>query len=85
MLGLEDKLVGDQQAVHSEFQEQLVRHLEGWFDTGLLWKAGHQPLPSNRSGSLCHLANLVKKLEREPGKLDEYDRIIQDPLEQGIL
>ena len=31
------------------------------------------------------LANLVKKLEKEPNNLDEYDRIIQDQLEQGIV
>lgn len=47
VLGLEDKLEGDQQAVYSEFQEQLVRHPEGWYETGLLWKAGHPPLPNN--------------------------------------
>ena len=31
------------------------------------------------------LANLVKKLEKDPNNLDEYDRIIQDQLEQGIV
>lgn len=58
---------------------------EGWYETGLLWKAGHPPLPNNRNGSLCCLANLVKKLEKEPGHLDEYDRIVQDQLEQAIV
>ena len=41
--------------------------------------------PNNRNGSLWRLANLVKKLEKEPNQLDEYDRIIQDQLEQGIV
>ncbi len=36
VLGLEDKPEGDQQAVYSEFQEQLVHHPEGWYETGLL-------------------------------------------------
>ena len=85
VLGLEDKPAGDQQAVYSEFQEQLVRHPEGWYETGLLWKVGHPPLPNNRNGSIRLLANLVKKLEKEPNHLDEYDRIIQDQLEQGIV
>ena len=52
VLGLEDKPAGDQQAVYSEFQEQLVRHPEGWYETGLLWKAGHTPLPNNHNGNL---------------------------------
>ena len=85
VLGLEDKPAGDQQAVYSEFQEQLVQHPEGWYETGLLWKAGHTPLPNNRNGSLRRLENLVKKLEKQPSHLDEYDRIIQDQLEQGIV
>ena len=59
---LEDKPAGDQQAVYSEFQEQLVRHPEGWYETGLLWKAGHPALPNNRNGSLRRLANFVKKV-----------------------
>ena len=73
VLGLEDKPAGDQQAVYSEFQEQLVRHPEGWYESGFLWKVGHPPLPNNRTGSLWQLANLVKKLEKEPNHLDEYD------------
>jgi hypothetical protein len=38
VLGLEDKPEHDQYAVHAEFREQLVRHQEGWYETGLLWK-----------------------------------------------
>ena len=37
VLGVEDKPAGDQQAVYSKFQEQLVQHPEGWYETGLLW------------------------------------------------
>ena len=62
VLGLEDKRAGDQQAVYSEFQEQLIQHPEGWYETGLLWKAGHTPLPNNRNGSIRRLEDLVKKI-----------------------
>jgi hypothetical protein len=41
VLGLEDKPEHDQYAVHAEFREQLVRHQEGWYETGLLWKGSH--------------------------------------------
>ena len=74
--GLEDRPASDQQVVYSKFQEQLVRHPEGWYETGLLWKAGHPPLPNNRKGSLARLSNLVKKLQKVPSHLDEYDKII---------
>ena len=85
VLGLEDRPAGDQQVVYSEFQEQLVRHPEGWYETGLLWKAGHPPLPNNQKGSLVRLSNLVKKLQKVPSHLDEYDKIIQDQLKEGIV
>ena len=39
VLGLEDKPAGDHHAVYSEFQEQLMWHPEGWYETGLLWNA----------------------------------------------
>ena len=51
--------------------------------TGLLWKAGPPPLPYNRS--LCRLASLVKKLEKETDHLDEYERIVEYQLEHGIV
>lgn len=41
--------------------------------------------PNNRNGSLQRLSSLVKKLQRVPGHLDEYDKIVQDQLEQGIV
>ena len=85
VLGLEDRPAGDQQVVYSEFQEQLVRHPEGWYETGLLWKAGHPSLPNNQKGSLVRLSNLVKKLQKVTSHLDEYDKIIQDQLKEGIV
>ena len=62
-----------------------MRHPEGWYETGLLCKAGLPPLPNNRNGRFRRLVNLVKKLEKKSSHLDEYDRIIQDQLEQGIV
>lgn len=38
MLGLGDSPAYDQQAVHSEFKEQLVGSEQGWYETGLPWK-----------------------------------------------
>ena len=32
---------------YKEFKEQLTQNDEGWYETGLLWKPGHDPLPSN--------------------------------------
>ena len=50
-----------------------------------MWKHGHEPLQSNEHGSLRRLENLTKKLKREPNLLAQYDQIIQDQLETGIV
>ncbi|XP_068707690.1 uncharacterized protein [Montipora foliosa] len=85
VLGLQDHSVGDQDLVYEEFKEQLLRDPEGWYETGLLWKGNHPPLPNNKPGSLKRLENLVKKLEKQPGMLEKYDEIIRDQLAQGIV
>ena len=41
VLGLADSSEHDQQAVYSEFKEQLVRNKEGWYETGLPWRGNH--------------------------------------------
>ena len=48
-------------------------------------KIGNHPdLPSNKSGSLKRLDNLVKKLERT-GNYEKYQEIIEDQKEEGIV
>ena len=63
VLGLSDTLPNDQSSVYAEFKEQLVRHEEGWYKTGLPWRGNHPVLPNNKDGSLRRLASLNKKLE----------------------
>ena len=84
VLGLQDQPPG-KDLVYEEFMEQLVRSPEGWYETGLLWKGNHSPLPDNQRGSLRRLQNLARKLEKQLGMLEKYDAIIQDQLSQGIV
>ena len=85
VLGLEDKADRNQQSVYEEFKEQLRQSAEGWYETGLLWKHGHEPLPNNKQGSLRRLGNLGNKLQREPNLLARYDDVIQDQLATRIV
>ncbi len=85
VLGLEDRPDGDQQVVYNEFAEQLTRNEDGRYETSLLWKPGHKELPSNERGSQRRLACLVKKLQRDPELLENYDKIIQEQLAEGIV
>ena len=85
MLGNQDSPDGDQQCAYEEFKEQLTRSEEGWYETGLLWRHGHDPIPNNKHGSIRRLESLVKKLQREPNILVRYDEVIQDQLANGIV
>ena len=85
VLSLQDRPAGDQRSVYDDFKEQLRRSDEGWYETGLLWKHGHDPLPNNKHGSLRRLEGLVKKLQKEPNLLAQYDEVIQDQLAKGIV
>ena len=85
VLGLEDRASDDQVTVFEDFKEQLTRSPEGWYETGLLWKSGHAPLPNNKSASLGRLSSLVRRLKQNPQLLDQYDEIIQEQLDQNII
>ena len=84
VLGLEDTPTGDQNAVHSEFREQLQRSSEGWYEATLPWKGDHPSLPNNISGSLRLLGSLVQRLQKT-GRLAAYDEIIQEQLREGVV
>ncbi len=84
VLGLEDTPEHDQYAVHAEFRERLVRHPEGWYETGLLWKGSHPPLPSNKTGSLRRLPQLNNKLQRID-LTEKYAEVIEQQKSEGIV
>ena len=83
VLGFEDTPIGDQRVVHQDFVEQPKRSPERWYETALPWKGNHLPLPDNKLGSLKRLATLLHRLKRN-GKLEEYDAIIREQLEEGL-
>ena len=84
MMGLQDVPEHDQRAVYAEFREQLVRHPEGWYETGLPWKGGHPPLPNNKAGSLSRLAQLQPKLQHM-GVEEKYAETIEQQKSEGIV
>lgn len=84
VLGLVDFVIGDQSVVYDEFKEQLVCFLEGWYEIGLFWRGNCFFLLNNWEGSLCRLNIFVWKL-RKIDLLDEYDVVIREQLEEGVV
>ena len=70
--------------MYEDFKENLTRDPAGWYEANLPWKPNHPPLPSNEAGSRRRLNNLVKRLERND-MYEQYDEVIQDQLEKGIV
>ena len=79
-LGIEDV----ESSVLEEFT-QTVRFKEGHYELTLPWKNACPPLPDNYELSKKRLRGLLCRLKRSPDILHEYDTIIKDQLQQGIV
>ena len=84
VLGLADAAEYDQGAVHAEFKEQLHRYKEGWYGTGLPWRANHPELPDKKHGSLLRLNKREKNLHRKD-LTAEFHNVMQDQIVEGIV
>ena len=59
VLGVKDEHTNRDGKIYDEFQKQLGRSDEGWYETNLIWKEKHPPLNNNKSSSLGKLNNLL--------------------------
>ncbi|CAB4017874.1 E3 ubiquitin- ligase DZIP3, partial [Paramuricea clavata] len=74
---------------HEEEASELLNdsiHFNGQrYSLSLPWKEGHSLLPSNYSCSVQRLKGQLLRLKKEPEGLQEYDRVIKEQLELGII
>ena len=85
VLGIEDAPEGCQKSVYDEFEEQLERREDGHYETGLIWKLGHDSLPPNEHGSLKRLHAFLRKNQGNPELLERYDALIRSQIDEGIV
>ena len=55
------------------------------YSVKLPWKQGHEHLPTNYSNSLGRMKGQIKHLASEPKVLSEYDAIIKEQLNSGVI
>ena len=55
------------------------------YSVSLPWKEGHGPLPLNYNNCVARLKSQIRKLKQDPKILHEYDRIISEQLQTGII
>ena len=58
---------------------------EGRYEVPLPWKQLHKPLPDNYLLSCKRLQGLLRCLKQTPDLLQEYDGIIRDQMQRGII
>lgn len=58
---------------------------DGRYMVSLPWKEFHGPLPDNYQLSHNRLQGLLRRLKQTPSILREYDDIIRDQLDKGIV
>ena len=71
-------------SIHEEFLEKLT-YRGDHYQVNLPWKATHPPLPDNYELSQRRLSSLLSRLRKEPDILKEYDSVIKDQIERGIV
>ena len=62
-----------------------VSFKNGQYGVKLPWKEPHPPLPDNYQLSLKRLTGLLRWLQRDPQILSEYDAVIADQWDKGIV
>ena len=58
---------------------------EGRYEVTLPWRESHSPLPTNYQLAAKRLEGLHRRLRQDPVVLHEYDKIIRDQVEKGIV
>ena len=62
-----------------------IKHDGERYSVPLPWKSNHEILPDNYENSKSRLLSLFKRLKREPDVLKQYDEIIRQQKNDGII
>ena len=70
--------------VYQQFQKQIA-FKDGRYEVNLPWKESHLALPTHYDLSLKRLTGLLRRLGQTPDILQQYDAVIKEQLEKGIV
>ena len=85
VLGVEDRGEDDQLDVYKEFQESISKRSDGRYEVGVPWIPGAKLSNTNEEPSRRRLHNVERKLKRNEELKFEYDNIVHEQIEQGIV
>ena len=76
--------IRDKDTVLEAFEKNLS-FKDGKYLVHLPWKEQHGLLPDNFENCVARLSSQLKRLRKDPEILKEYDSVIQDQLQSGII
>ena len=74
----------EETSVYEEFTNTIAQK-DGRYEVRLPWKHSHPFLPDNYKASLQRFHSLYNRLKQTPKILEEYDNVIKDQLQKGIV
>ena len=83
-VGLESIGINKVDEVYKDFHKN-VEYTGQQYSIKLPWKMGHNTLPTKYSVSLSRLMSQISHLKATPEVLEEYDKIIKEQLDNGII
>jgi len=84
-LGLESIGIKQEENSVLETFKETITFTNRRYEVGLPWKETHDPLPDNRSPRQRRLQSMLKRFSQKPEQLKEYDCVIKDQLDKGII
>ena len=85
VLGVEDRGENDQLEVLTEFPESVTRQDDGRYEVSIPWIPGSKLTTTNEQPSRRRLFNVNKKLVKDENLKREYEKIIEDQLDSGVI
>ena len=73
-----------EKTLYEDFSKS-VTFRDGRYEVSLPWREVHEPLPDNYQLSLGRLRSLLHRLKQTPDIFQEYNKVIQDQIERGIV
>ena len=77
-------IMKQEKSLYDEFVEQ-VEFVGGRYEVKLPFKECHEVLPDNFALSRSRLNSLMGRLKSQPEVLKQYDQVIQEQLDQGVV
>ena len=71
--------------MYSSFKESITRGKDGRYEVSVPWIPGSSLSSTNEQPSRRRLIRVEKKLSRDPKLKEEYEKIVREQLEEGIV